>query len=100
MDLPLEIAEIATRLAPVFHKYNVRKAVLFGSYCKGTATSNSDIDLLVDSGLRGMAYIGLLATVQELFKQEIDMIDTTHLIPGSLLALEIQEHGIIVYPQA
>ena len=38
-------------LTPVFDAYGVRKAILFGSYAKGTATEKSDIDLLVDSRL-------------------------------------------------
>ena len=36
-------------LTPVFDAYGVRKAILFGSYAKGTATEKSDIDLLVQA---------------------------------------------------
>lgn len=38
------------QLAPVFQKNGVRKAILFGSYAKGTAQPASDVDLWVDSG--------------------------------------------------
>ncbi|MCI9514083.1 MAG: nucleotidyltransferase domain-containing protein [Oscillospiraceae bacterium] len=54
------LSELQTLLAPVFVRYGVRRAVLFGSYAKGQATEQSDVDLLVDSGLRGLAFYGLL----------------------------------------
>ena len=34
-----------------------------GTSAKGVATAKSDIDLLVDSGLRGLAFFGLLEDV-------------------------------------
>ena len=43
------IDDIKTLLHPVFVKHNVKKAVLFGSYVKGLANKNSDVDLLLDS---------------------------------------------------
>ena len=43
-------------LTPLFKKYGVKSAVLFASYAKGCATAKSDVNLLVDSGLRGMAF--------------------------------------------
>ena len=43
------IDEIKTRLNPIFMSAPVYKAVLFGSYAKGNATENSDIDIVIDS---------------------------------------------------
>ena len=57
------LAELQSILNPVFSEHGVRKAVLFGSYAKGTATEHSDVDLLVDSGLRGLKFFGLLESV-------------------------------------
>ena len=48
----LSIAELANRLSPVFSDYDIKKAVLFGSVAKGTATDKSDVDIMVDSGLK------------------------------------------------
>ena len=53
------IDELQTCLTPIFQKYGVKRAVLFGSYGKGTATANSDIDLMVDSGLKGLRFVGI-----------------------------------------
>ena len=39
--------EIGARFAPVFSKYKIRKAILFGSACRGEMTAHSDIDLIL-----------------------------------------------------
>ena len=49
-DLP----EIKRRLEPVFTVSGVKTAILFGSYAQGQATEDSDVDILVDSGLRSL----------------------------------------------
>ncbi len=41
-------------LTPIFDRYGISRAVLFVSVAKGTATAKSDLDLLVDSKLRGL----------------------------------------------
>lgn len=42
------IDEIITRVTPVFQQYHIGKAYLFGSYARGDATEDSDIDLVVE----------------------------------------------------
>ena len=75
--------EIIANLAPIFKQYGVKKAVLFGSYGKGNATEKSDIDLLVDSGLKGLSFVGLIEDVRiALGEKEIDMFDITHIEKG------------------
>ena len=59
-DTIYTINDIKTVLYPVFVKHNVKKAVLFGSYVKGLANKHSDVDLLLDSGLRGLKFVGLI----------------------------------------
>ena len=54
------VRDAQVALAPVFEQYGVSRAVLFGSIAQGTATQESDIDLLVDSHLRGMKFVGLM----------------------------------------
>lgn len=52
------VSELQNILSPIFQQNGVKQAILFGSYAKGVATAKSDIDLLVDSGLRGLAFFG------------------------------------------
>ena len=42
------IEEIKTILEPIARKYGVERVYLFGSYARGDATENSDVDLRVD----------------------------------------------------
>ena len=76
-------SQIRAILSPVFDEYNVKKAVLFGSYAKGEARENSDIDILVDSGLKGLAFFGLLEDVAVSLDKPVDLIDTSQLLKDS-----------------
>ena len=91
------ITYISETLAPVFTAHNVRKAVLFGSYSKGTAEINSDIDILVDSSLKGLDFVELIEDAREAMKKDIDLLDICHVEDGSLLHLEIQNTGVVIY---
>jgi predicted nucleotidyltransferase len=42
------INELREIVAPVAAKYKVSFVYLFGSYARGTATNDSDIDMLID----------------------------------------------------
>lgn len=84
---------------PVFSRYGVKRAVLFGSYSKGTADSASDIDILVDSGLRGLAFVGLIEDISEAVNKEVDLIDVTHVEHGSRVEEEIQNTGTEIYAE-
>ncbi len=70
--------ELRTRFLPVLVHYGVRRAVLFGSYGKGIAKSGSDIDLLVDSGLKGLAFVGFVEELRESVEKEMDVFDVVY----------------------
>ena len=91
------IDEIRTRLYPVFNGHNIKKAILFGSYVKGTADKNSDIDLLLDSGMRGLRFVGLIEDIRSALNKEVDVFDITHITPHSLISSEIQKDGVVIY---
>ena len=89
---------IKNKLSPVFLLYNVKSAVLFGSYAKGRATSKSDIDLLVDSNLKGLKFFALLEDVREaLDEKDVDLFDVTHIQSGSQIQSEINNTGVKIY---
>ena len=54
------ISDAQSALTPVFDRYGISRAVLFGSVAKGTATQKSDLDILVDSKLRGLKFVGVM----------------------------------------
>lgn len=89
--------QTAHALFPLFRGYDIRKAILFGSYGKRTATEKSDVDLLVDSNLRGLKFVGFLDDVQTALGKEVDLFDVSHIQPGSLIDREIRETGVTIY---
>lgn len=83
-------------LRPVFERNNARFAILFGSYAKGTQCKYSDIDILVDSGLHGLDFFGLLEEVCSAVNMPVDLIDTYQLKDDTLLR-EAKDTGIMIY---
>jgi len=89
--------ELLRILFPIFQEYKVKSAILFGSYAKGLANEKSDIDLLVDSGLKGLAFYGLLDAICEAVEIDVDLVDVREVIPGSKVDLEIKKSGVRIY---
>ena len=99
MQQPYSVEQIREKLIPVFRKNNVRRATLFGSYVKNRATAQSDVDLLVDSGLSGLQFFGLLEDVCTSLECDVDLIDVEDIIPESPIDNEIQATGVVIYEQ-
>ncbi len=91
------VAEIKETLSPIFKKHGVIKAVLFGSYVKGTADSRSDIDLVVETKLRGLAFYGLLGDVSDALRFPVDLIEKRQIEKGSDIEREIEKTGVTIY---
>lgn len=92
------IDELKILLYPVFQGYNIRRAVLFGSYGKGLATSKSDVDIVVDSGLKGLKFVGFIEDIRESLQgKEVDVFDVSHINQGSKVEKEINETGVEIY---
>ena len=70
-----DIQSIKEKLTPIFKNHGVKKAILFGSYAKGCAVPESDIDIVVDSGLRGLDFFGLLGDVCDNMTKQVDLIE-------------------------
>jgi len=91
------VQEITNKLEPIFTANGVKSAVLFGSYAQNAATPNSDVDILVDSGLRGLDFVGLIESVREALQRNVDIIDIHYIDNGSLVEREILNTGVRIY---
>jgi predicted nucleotidyltransferase len=90
-------AQIADILTPLFAVRHVKKAVLFGSYAKGIADENSDIDLCVDSGLRGLDFMLFVDEARERLGKDVDILDISHIKEKSNIENEINKTGVLIY---
>lgn len=96
----LSINEIKEKLAPIATKYGVNKILLFGSYSKGTANSESDLDFYIaDKGkLHSLLELsGMILDLQECFRCEIDLLSGK--IEDSDLFNNIFREGVVVFDQ-
>jgi len=91
------IDDLRSILSPVFALYGVKRAVLFGSYGKNVATEKSDVDLLVDSGLRGLRFVGLSEELRSALHKDVDVFDVSHIEPQSRIEREIRDTGVTLY---
>ena len=70
--------EIKKCVLPVIQKYNIPAMYLFGSYARGEATEESDMDFLVDTTgtrLTSLLALGeLYCDLEEVFHKDIDLI--------------------------
>ena len=56
-----------------------------------------DVDILMDSGLRGFQFFGLLESVSTTLQIPVDLIDVTQHEPGSEIEQEIRRTGVPIY---
>lgn len=79
MDRVYTYKEIQDLITPVMLKYGVTRAYLFGSYARGDATPESDIDLRVDCGrLEGLFGLGgLYSDLETACGKKVDLVTTS-----------------------
>ena len=62
-----------------FKKQPVLKAYLFGSYARGEADAESDIDLLVDLDYSvhiGLKFFGMYADLEKILHRKVDVVSS------------------------
>ena len=70
--------ELAARIIPVVRRYGIKAVWIFGSYARGNASEDSDVDILIDtdgSTLTGLFSLGILySELEEVLGKAIDLI--------------------------
>lgn len=69
------IDDIKKRVIPIVIKYGVNTFSLFGSYARGEANEDSDLDFVMDKGdLKGLQYVSLVQDLENEFNCHVDVI--------------------------
>lgn len=97
-DMIYTIEQIKDKCRKVFEKQNfVKEAYLFGSYARGEATENSDIDfMIVLNRAVGMEFFGLYYFLQEEFGKNVDIIsekEAYEIMPKSIERDKVKVYG-------
>ncbi len=96
-DKVLTMDEIVEGVSSACNGYPVSSCYLFGSYAKGKATKDSDVDLMLVSSVEGIEYYGLLSLLEEKLGKKVDLIRLETAIQNIKLMNEILKDGIKVY---
>ncbi len=74
------VEQIRRISAPIAASYGIKSLSLFGSYARGDATDESDIDMIVDCGAIRSAFQmgGFYADLSAGLGKELDLITTDH----------------------
>ena len=96
----LSIETIKNELTSLFdseYKGKIEFCYLFGSYAKGYAKGNSDVDLCVSTSLTGLRFAGLSEAIRNVIHKRIDLIRFNNLENNLELVSEIMKDGIKIY---
>ena len=93
------IETIREKVIPIAKKYGVKKISLFGSYARGDADEQSDIDFLFDGGegkIRSLfTYCDFVNDLEEEFKCHVDAVSEG--ISDQNFLTEIKNDEVILY---
>ena len=71
------IDELKRKIQPIADRYNLPAVYVFGSYARGDATEDSDVDILVDTtgaNIRGWEIGALYGDFHETFEKKVDIV--------------------------
>lgn len=93
------IDEIKSIAAPIAKQYGVAAMYLFGSYARGEATSQSDLDFRIERGrIRSLFELSALYNaLAEKFQKELDLLTSQNIEPEFLAAIQPEE--VLLYAQ-
>lgn len=76
--MPYTIEELQRLIAPIARRHGVKSVSLFGSYAKGSATGDSDVDLLIEKGrVRSLFQLsGFRLDVEDALHLPVDVVTT------------------------
>lgn len=93
----LSVQHIKDTCMEVFDNYDVEYCYLFGSYSKGKATEESDVDLLISTPISGIRFFDLVETLREKLQKKVDVLNLEQLDNNTELINEILKDGIKIY---
>ena len=93
----LSIQKIKDVCTDVFADYDIEYCYLFGSYAKGTANDNSDVDLMVKTDISGLKFYDLIEKLREELNKKVDLLNFEQLNNNLDLINEILKDGIKIY---
>ena len=93
----LEIEYIKQKCSEVFSKYKINFCYISGSYAKGKAREDSDVDILISTDIKGLKFYGLVEEIRSSLHKKVDVLEVAGLKDNIELLEEILKDGIKIY---
>lgn len=95
----LTVDKIKALCEKVFLEYGneISFCYLFGSYAKGYAKDNSDVDLLISTSITGLEYLELIEKLAATLCKKVDLLRLIDQKDNIELLTEIMKDGIKIY---
>lgn len=93
----LSMTEIEDALRTLLTRYNAEYAIVFGSYARGDATPDSDLDVVIVGGNNFIprSSFALAEDLRELIGRNADVLRCERLIPAPLYE-SIMHDGVLI----
>lgn len=93
----LSFLTIKENISKIAKNYDIDKVYLFGSYVKGQAKGNSDIDLYMESDLYGLEYFEFVEQLRGNLKKKVEVLSNKTVQEYSKIHEEIKKSGALIY---
>ena len=93
------VSEIKEKTVPIAQEFGIKRMFLFGSYARGEANDNSDVDIYIDKG-KLKSLIRYFMFVEELEKElgcHVDVVTTG--IRDEKYLKSIASEGVMLYEE-
>ena len=93
------INEIKEKTIPVAKEYGIKQMSLFGSYARGSANDESDVDLYIDKGrLKSLIqYFKFVEDLERVLQCHVDVVSTG--IEDIDFLNKIKSEGVLLYEE-
>ena len=97
MEKPYTIAEIRNRITTTAQQYGIQRAYLFGSYARGEAEHDSDIDICIEKGkIRTLLDLsGFYLDLEKSLQHKVDVVTTDGIDKD--FKNEIEKEFVVIY---
>lgn len=89
--------QIRDKCSAIFADFDVEYCYLFGSYARGEADEESDVDLLISTSLSGISFFDLVESIREGLKKKVDVLNSKQIYDNPKLLEEILQDGVKIY---
>ena len=97
-DSILTLEEMIALVKPIAERYHVHNIYLFGSYARGEANSDSDLDFLIYGGesFKDTGIFALAEELREALDKDVDVFEIREINEDSELYRNIMKEKVLI----